>query len=320
MATSVQQGIILAAGRGTRLQPFSGVFPKPLLPVCNRPIMQYQIEAMQAAGINEIAIVVGPAGAPIIEHFGDGSRLGVRLTYLHDPAPAGIAASLAQAEHWVRGPVAVFLGDIFLALNDLMPALTPIDAGAAATVVVRHDRPEAIRRNFAVITDGGGRVQKVLEKPADPPTSLKGCGVYVFTPLIFEAIRRTPRSLSRGEFEITDALQIMIDLADQAHLPVQVAEIVRWDVNVTFPADLLACNLRQLRASQLDRLIGNTARISDQTQLQGSIVGDFATVETDGPARFEECLVLPRARVAHVVGLIRRHIFGDGLVWAEDLN
>lgn len=318
MRSEVRQGIVLAAGRGTRLQPLSRVYPKPLLPVCNKPIMQHQIEAMRDAGIAEIAVIIGPGGDPIVDHFGDGAALGVRLCYIQDPQPAGIAASLARAESWVRGPVAVFLGDIFLALTDLAPALAPVADGAAATVVVRHDRPEAVRRNFAVLIDEDGRVRRVVEKPAHPPTTLKGCGVYVFTPLIFEAIRRTPRSTIRDEYEITDALQILIDLAADDGLAVHAAEVVRWDVNVTYPADLLACNLRLLRESRAERLVGATARVSALAHLRGSIVGDNAVVDADGPAQLEECLVLPRVRVANLVGLVRHRIFGEGVSWAAD--
>jgi dTDP-glucose pyrophosphorylase len=318
MHSQVRQGIVLAAGRGTRLQPLSRVYPKPLLPVCNKPIMQHQIEAMRDAGIEEIAVVVSPGGAPIVEHFGDGTALGVRIAYIEDPEPAGIATSLARAESWVRGPAAVFLGDIFLALTDLAPALAPVTAGAAATVIVRHDRPEAVRRNFAVLTDTDGRVRRVIEKPAHSPTTLKGCGVYVFTPLIFDAIRRTPRSPIRNEYEITDALQVLIDLAAADGQAVCTAEVVRWDVNVTFPADLLACNLRLLRERHVDRLVGAAARVSAHAQLRRSIVGDHAVVDADGPAQLEECLVLPRVRVAHLVGYVRQRIFGEGVIWAAD--
>jgi dTDP-glucose pyrophosphorylase len=318
MQAEVRQGVILAAGRGSRLQPLSRAYPKPLLPVCNKPIMQYQIEAMRDAGITEIAIVISPTGGAIADYFGDGTALGVRLTYCEDPEPAGIAASLARVEPWVRGPAAVFLGDIFLALNDLTPALAPLAQGAAATVIVRHDEPDAIRRNFAVLVDDEGRVHRVLEKPDRPPTTLKGCGVYVVTPLIFEAIRRTPRSPVRNEYEITDALQILIDLATADGRAVHAADVVRWDVNVTYPGDLLACNLRLLRESRIERLIDAAARVSAEAHLRDSIVGAHAVVNTDRPTQMEECLVLPRARVDHLAGVIRHRIFGDGVVWAAE--
>src|SRR5512138_3091741 len=164
MSSIVRQGVVLAAGRGTRLQPFSETRPKPLHPICNKPIMQYQIEAMYEAGIRDVCIVVGPSGQPIRDYFGDGRRFGPRISYIEDAAPAGIAASLALAEPWVDGPFAVFLGDIFLSLSDMAPALAPMDDGAAGTIVVRRDTPAAVRRNFAVVTEPGGRISRVIEK------------------------------------------------------------------------------------------------------------------------------------------------------------
>jgi dTDP-glucose pyrophosphorylase len=306
----VEQGLILAAGRGTRLHPLSGVIPKPLHPVCNKPIMQYQIEAMRQAGIAEIAVVLGPGGGAIRAFFGSGARLGVQISYIDDPAPAGIASSLARAEGWARGPFAVFLGDIFLALDDITPALEPLSGGCAGTIVVRRDTPEAVRRNFAVLTGADGRVTRVIEKPAEPPTDLKGCGVYVFDQAIFEAIRRTPRSALRGEYEITDAVQILVEMGR----PLYAADVVRWDVNITFPEDLLDCNLRVLRELRVGSLVGTAARVHASARLASSIVGDGARVEA--PVLLEECLVLPGARVSDLPGGAHRHIFGDGLVWS----
>jgi glucose-1-phosphate thymidylyltransferase len=311
MSSVVRQGVVLAAGRGTRLQPFSEIRPKPLHPVCNKPIMQYQIEAMYAAGIHDVCVVVGPGGEPIRKHFGDGRRFGLRISYIEDQAPAGIAASLALAEPWVDGPFAVFLGDIFLSLGDMALALGPMEEGAAGTIVVRRDTPAAVRRNFAVVTERGGRVSRVIEKPAVPPTNLKGCGVYVFDRTIFDAIRRTPRSALRNEYEITDAVQILIDMGR----PVYAADIVRWDVNITFPADLLECNLRVLREQQLESLVGEGARIGVQTRLAGSIVGEQAVV--DSPVMLEQCLVLPGTHVAELQENAHRCIFGNGMRWAD---
>ncbi|MBC8159741.1 MAG: NTP transferase domain-containing protein [Roseiflexaceae bacterium] len=313
MSNTVRQGVVLAAGRGTRMHALSNSFPKPLQPICNKPIMQYQIEAMRDAGISEIALVVGPNGQEIRSYFGTGGWLGVQLTYIEDGAPAGIAASLALTEPWIDGPFVVFLGDIFLALTDLSSALAPLDDGAAATIIVRRDLPEAVRRNFAVVTDAAGRISRVIEKPADPPTNLKGCGVYVFDQSIFDAIRRTPRSALRNEYEITDAVQILIDFGR----PVFAADIVRWDINVTFPEDLLACNLRLLREQHRASLIGQGAHVGGQTRLANSIIGDQAVVAA--PVLFEECLVLPGAHVAAREADAHRMIFGDGVRWAAQV-
>lgn len=307
MSSCVRQGVILAAGRGTRLHPLSLAYPKPLRPICNKPIMQYQIEAMRAAGITDIGIVIGATGAPIRACFGDGSRLGVQISYVEDHAPAGIAASLACVEPWVHGPFMVFLGDIFLALDDLTPALAPLDNGAAGTIIVRRDASAAVQRNFAVVTDERQRVITVIEKPKVPPTNLKGCGVYVFDQTIFEAIRRTPRSALRNEYELTDAIQTLIDFDK----PVVAADVVRWDLNITFPEDLLLCNLRVLRERGISSLIGSGARFNREVQLISSVVGDDALI--DASVCLEECLVLPGARIADVEGTKRRHIFSSDM-------
>jgi glucose-1-phosphate thymidylyltransferase len=276
MRTKVHQGVILAAGRGNRIHPLSKLYPKPLQPVCNKPIMQYQMEMMREAGIEEMAVVIGPNGNPIRDYFGDGRRLGVKIDYIEDPTPEGIASSLARAEPWVRGPFAVFLGDIFLVCTDFNQALIPVENGAVGTLLVRRDRPEMVRQNFAVVTDNDGRVERVIEKPTDPPTDLKGCGVYVFDPSVFDAIRRTPRSPLRNEYELTEALQLFIETGN----PIYAVEVVQWDVNVSYPDDLLACNLKMLREMNLDFLIGQGARIGSQTQILSSIIGDRAIVDS----------------------------------------
>lgn len=306
MSAKVRQAVILAAGKGTRLHPLSTEQPKPLQPVCNKPIMQYQLEILRAAAIDEVAIVVGPGGGPMRTRFGDGHQLGLRLEYIEDQAPAGIASSLARAESWVRGPFVVFLGDIFVAVKDFSRAIEPLEDGAAGTVAVLQDTPEAVRKNFAVVVDQFGRVERVIEKPERPTTDLKGCGVYAFRKDIFDALRRTPRSSIRNEYEITDALQLYIEMGD----PVYAVEVVRWDVNVTYPRDLLGCNLRMLLEMGLDRLIGVEARVSEHVHLARSVVGERAVV--DARVTLEDSLVLPEARVSGLSGILRRQIFADG--------
>src|SRR5205814_1431206 len=128
---------------------------------------------------------------------------------------------------------------------------------------------------FAVLTDPSGRIERVIEKPAAPPTDVKGCGVYVFDPTIFEAIRRTPPSPLRNEREITDAVQRLVDFGR----PVYAVDVVRWDVNITYPETLLLCNLRLLWERNQDNLIGDGALISGRARLTSSIIGDRAIVD-----------------------------------------
>jgi dTDP-glucose pyrophosphorylase len=267
MMRCIEQGVILAAGHGSRFRPLSWYCPKPLHQVCNKPIIQYQLEAMRDVGVCNVAIVIGHNGLPIEEYFGDGQSLGMRIEYITDAKPSGISYSLAHVENWVKGPFLVFLGDIFLSFTSLWPALLPLIDGAAGSIVVRTDTLEAIRRNFAVVTDDSYRVTQVIEKPSDPPTLLKGCGVYGFNHTIFDAIRRTPRSPLRNEFELTDAIQVLIN----ERQPVFAAEVVKWDMNINNSLDLLNCNIKQLTDCAKEFLIGESAIVGDDVHLRSSI-------------------------------------------------
>jgi dTDP-glucose pyrophosphorylase len=308
MTSSVQQGVILAAGRGVRLEPLSGIRPKALHPVCNKPIMQYQLEAMREAGIRRVWVVINPQGTAIADYFGDGRGLGLAIDYVLDEAPSGIAMSLARVERQLSGPFAVFLGDIFLVFDDFAKALEPMAQGAAGTIVVRRDDPEAIRRNFAVVSDAEGRVRRVIEKPASPPTQLKGCGVYVFDEGIFEAIRQTPPSALRGEHEITDAIQTLVDTGR----PVYAVENVRWDMNINDRTDLLMCNLRVLHENSLDYIVGEGTQLGHGVDVSRSVIGDRVVI--DAPVRLEECLVLSDTNLSAMTGVARRQIFANGIV------
>jgi dTDP-glucose pyrophosphorylase len=300
-ALGIEQGVILAAGRGSRMMPLSLQQPKPLLPVCNKPVMQYQLEAMRDAGVTEVIIVIGHLGDSIREYFGDGGQLGLKLRYVVDPEPQGIASSLARVEGAMRGPFALFLGDIFVALDDLGPAMRRmLERGAVGSVVVkREDDPEPVRRNFAVLCGADDRVTRVIEKPQDPPSLLKGVGIYLFTPDIFEAIRRTPRSALRGEYELTDAIQTLIDAGG----PVYADALARWDINVTFPRDLITCSLRTLREQGIDSLFGEGARVGPEARVQQSVLG--AGVMVDGPVHLRRSIILPGTRISPATGAPR---------------
>jgi dTDP-glucose pyrophosphorylase len=282
-------GVILAAGRGSRINPLSAIIPKPLLPVCNKPIMQYQVEALRDADVTDLVIVVGAPNGPIEHYFGNGDRFGMRITYVVDDQPQGIASSLARAEPYVGDACAVFLGDIFLEIGNLKPALASMEElHLGGVVLVKHEpHPDAIRRNFAVLMDEQGWVTKVIEKPKELPNDLKGCGVYLFSRAIFDAIRRTPRSALRNEYELTDAIQMLIDAGER----VRASATVHWDINVTFPVDLLNANLFYLKEQGLRMLVGENTRIAPGTTLSDAIIGD--EVHIHHPLKIAESVIFP---------------------------
>jgi NDP-sugar pyrophosphorylase family protein len=286
-------GVILAAGKGSRIQPLNLYMPKPLLPVCNKPIIQYQLEDMRNIGVQDVIIVVGHLKEEIISYFGDGSALGLRIRYIEQRETLGIAHAVAQLENEVNSPFILFLGDIFLVPKNL-PAMERMfwERRAGAVLAVKREKnPEYIRRNFAVILHASGTVTRVIEKPRYITNDLKGCGVYIFDLCIFDAIRRTPRTAQRDEYEITNSIQILIDDG----YPVYPAEAIDWDMNITFACDLLECNRNQLQRLGRPYLLGRNTVIHPGATIQGSVLGDNVTIEK--PIAIRDSLLFAGARI-----------------------
>nr|MBC7244101.1 NTP transferase domain-containing protein [Chloroflexota bacterium] len=286
-------GVILAAGKGGRIQPLNLYLPKPLLPVCNKPIIQYQLEDMRKIGVRDVIIVVGHLKEEIISYFGDGSSLGLHIRYVEQQETLGIAHAVAQLENVVDSPFILFLGDIFLVPKDLqsMERMFWERRAGAVLAVKREKNPEYVRRNFAVILHASGTVTRVIEKPRYVTSDLKGCGVYIFDLAIFDAIRRTPRTAQRDEYEITNSIQILIDDG----FPVYPAEVIDWDMNITFACDLLDCNCNQLQRLGKPYLVGRNTTIHPGAMLVGSVLGDDVTVEN--PITIEDSLILSGTRI-----------------------
>jgi NDP-sugar pyrophosphorylase family protein len=269
-------GAILAAGRGTRMQPFSTRYPKPMLPIGNRPLLQHQIEMAREIGITEFILVIGHLGYEIAQQLRDGAELGVKIRYVEQHQPLGIAHALGQLESHISQPVLLFLGDIFFVAEHLDAMVTTMHSRKASAVlaVKEESDPDAIGRNFAVLTSEDGRVRRVIEKPRHSLTNIKGCGLYMFDANVFDAIRRTPRTAMRDEYEITDTIQIMVDDG----LGVYCEDVVRWDINLTFPADVLRCNLFHLESTGQDRIMGKDTRIHAGAKIENSVIGDRVTI------------------------------------------
>jgi len=264
-------GAILAAGRGSRLMPISENYPKPLLPICNKPIVQYQLEYMRDVGIDEVFLVVGHLKDSFEKIFGAGKQLGLNLHYLEQESQLGIAHAVYKLERYLKTPFLLFLGDIFIVptnLDEMVRMFFDHDAGAVLAVKREND-PEAIKRNFSVTMDTEGRVTRVIEKPRYVKNNLKGCGIYLFSLSFFDALRRTPRTAMRDEYEITDSIQIYID---DGH-PVFVTESVVDDINITYPEDLIVCNYLELKKRGLKNLIGEGSIIPDGCEVNDSVIG-----------------------------------------------
>ena len=284
--------VILAAGKGTRMHPFSNFFPKPALPICNKPLIQHSIEMFRDLGIREVVVVIGHLGHELAAALCDGASLGVRIRYVEQTRLLGIASAVGQLEPYVDSPMFLLLGDIFFKADHLGRMIDMLEGKSAVLAVKRERDPEAIKRNFTVTCDADGRVRRVIEKPRHVATDLKGCGLYLFDLPVFDAIRRTPRTALRDEYEITDTIQIMIDDG----LPVYATEVVQWDMNLTTPADVLACNLFELRSRGLSSLVGEGARIHPGARLRNAVVGPGAVVEH--PIRIDDSVIFANTVVS----------------------
>jgi glucose-1-phosphate thymidylyltransferase len=203
------KGLILSGGRGTRLRPITHTSAKQLVPVANKPVLFYGIEAMAQAGIREVGIIIAPeTGDEIRAAVGDGSQFGVSVSYLVQDEPNGLAHAVLTAEPFLgTQPFVMYLGDNLLqgGISDLVEAFR-VNAPDALILLTPVPDPQ----NYGVAELDGDRVVRLVEKPPDPATDLALVGVYMFTASVHDAARAIEPS-ARGELEITDAIQRLVD-------------------------------------------------------------------------------------------------------------
>lgn len=288
MTSPPYQGVILAAGHGARMGPFGAELPKPIVPICNRPLLAYQLDYMRAAGIEDVFVVIGHLGHRITRVLGDGSAFGVRIEYVEQRQRLGIAHAVGQLESRVNRPFLLMLGDIFFEIDDIPRMIEELEGHSAAAVlaVKEENDVDAVKRNFSVSLHNDGTVKRVIEKPRHVANMLKGCGLYLFDLPIFDAIRRTPRTAMRDEYELTDSIQILIDY----EYPVRTAPVVTWDINLTYTYDLVSCCLHQMRKLGVESVVGEECSIVDGVTLRNTVVGDRVTIRR--PITLERCVVL----------------------------
>jgi len=269
------KGLILSGGRGTRLRPITYTSAKQLVPVANKPVLFFGIEAMAQAGIRQVGIIIAPeTGDEIRAAAGDGSRFGVEITYIVQDEPAGLAHAVLTAEPFLSdSPFVMYLGDNLLqgGMTELVAAFREHEPHA---LILLTSVPDPENYGVAELGPGGKGVVRLVEKPVDPPSDLALVGVYMFTPLIHTAAKAIQPS-ARGELEITDAIQWLVDEGRTVE-----SHIVRgWWKDTGRLDDMLEAN----------RLILET--------FERRVEGELIDAQVDGRVVVEPGAVLERATV-----------------------
>ncbi len=306
------RALILAGGAGTRLRPITHTRAKQLVPVANKPILFYGIEAMVAAGITEIGVIVGDTRDEVMGALGDGSAFGASITYVSQDAPLGLAHCVLIAREFLGDDdFVMYLGDNLLEqdLGAFVEAFETAAAGEgpAAAQILLKQVPDPHRFGIATLDDDG-HVVRLVEKPADPPSDLALVGVYLFTPRIHDAVAAIEPS-ARGELEITDAIQWLLDQGDRVRCEL----LTGWWIDTGKLTPLLEANRLLLEKIETDvagevdgdssiggrvvvgegaKIIRSTLRgpvaIGPDTVVEDSFVGPFSAIGANCVIRHSE--------------------------------
>ena len=280
------KALILAGGTGSRLRPITYSMAKQLVPVANKPVIEYGIEAIAHAGVHDFGIIVGDTGPAVEKAVGDGSRWGVRITYIPQSAPLGLAHAVSTARPFLGDDdFVMYLGDNLIKSSVATLVKEFEQHRPAATILLT---PVPNPSDFGVAELADNRVSRLQEKPREPKSNLALVGVYLFDRRIHDAIDVLKPS-ARGEYEITDAIQALID----ANLEVRSHIVEGWWKDTGTVDAMLEANRLILEDIEPD----NQGQMDDLTKLEGRVkVGKGTTLENSvvrGPAILgENCRIV----------------------------
>ncbi len=325
------KGLILSGGKGTRLRPLTYTRAKQLVPVANKPVLFYGVEAIVAAGIHRIGVVVGETKDEIQAALGDGSRFGAEFTYIEQGDPLGLAHAVLISERFLKGePFVMYLGDNLIAdgIASLVEEYRQIGCNSQI-LLARVPNPE----QFGVAELSDGTVIRLTEKPREPRSNLALVGVYMFDDTIWEAVKSI-RPSPRNELEITDAIQWLIDHGRSVHPHI----VSGWWKDTGKVEDMLEANriiLDTFLASGGDgvdegsrvegkvviepgaRIYASTIRgpaiIGAGTEIRAAFVGPYTSIGPD--CRIEQCeiensIILEGSALERIPGRIADSLIG----------
>lgn len=259
------RAIILAAGEGKRMRPLSYTRPKVMVPLAGKPILEHVLVEIREGGITQFTFIVGYQDQVIRTYFGNGQRWGVEITYMTQRKQMGTADAVRIAQSAVRGEFLLANGDAIVRREDIRALIS--HSGMAMSLVELEATTD-----MGVVEVVEGRVIRIHEKVAVPPTRLVNAGVYCLSEEIFQAIAETPKS-PRGEYELTDSLQHLIDRG----VPVGYEMIGQW-LNISYPWDMLKANETLLGQMQPE----NFGEVEPGAVLKGPVSIGKGTVVRSG--------------------------------------
>ena len=328
------KALILSGGRGTRLRPITHTSAKQLVPIANKPILFYALEAIAEAQILEVGIVVGETKQEIREAVGDGARWGLHVSYIEQEAPLGLAHAVKIAETFLGDQSFVmYLGDNLVkdGIRSLVEAFKQLQPNSQILLAKVRDP-----QRFGVAELRNGRVVSLEEKPSNPKSDLALVGVYMFDKTIFEAVHAIKPS-PRGELEITDAIQFLIDKGYRVHPHV----ISGWWKDTGKLEDMLEANRIMLEAitprvegevdeaSQLigkvvveqgAKIVASTVRgpviIGKRCRIINSYIGPFTSIYHDTlvqNSEIEHSIILDHSRITDIGGRLEDSLIGKSV-------
>lgn len=271
------KGLILSGGKGTRLRPLTFTQAKQLVPVANKPCLFYGIEALKEAGIEEIGIIVGDTKEEIRRAAEDGSRWGVRITYIEQEAPLGLAHAVKISQGYLKkDPFVMYLGDNILK-SGIKSLVEEFNQKKPNALILLTKVPNPQMFGVAELKDG--RIVRLVEKPKEPKSDLALVGVYMFDPHVFEAVNAIKPSW-RNELEITDAIQYMVEKGYEVHPHL----VTGWWKDTGKLEDILEANRLILESieGRIEGEVDEESKINGQVILENGVVVKHSIVR--GPA------------------------------------
>ena len=272
------KGIILHGGHGTRLRPLTHTGPKQLLPIANKAMSQYALEDLKTAGVTEIGIIIGDVfPEKVKEYYGTGENFGVKITYIYQDEPKGISHAIRLCKDFIgNDKFIVYLGDNVLRRN-LIDYTKKFQSSNSDAMILLCKVNDPQRFGIAELDQNdSGKIKKIVEKPKVPPSDLAVIGIYFLTPKIFDIIDRLKPSW-RGELEITEALQMLMDDGNK----IEYDTVTGWWKDTGTPEDIIHANKLVLDSIGTENqfLIDSDAEIKDNVVVgTGTLLDDESSI------------------------------------------